>query len=168
MTEWSLIVESDTRIDESMITNPEVRDAIAEPFVAAVLQAAAKHMEVSGEVSVSFVTDEEIHELNRDYRDVDRPTDVLSFALQEGEDFPQPDDGTGAMWGDIVVSVPTALRQASEYGHSIKREIGFLLVHGFLHLLGYDHQTPEEETEMLQIQEEVLEGIGLSRTMESR
>uniref|UniRef100_UPI003556CF13 rRNA maturation RNase YbeY n=1 Tax=Alicyclobacillus tolerans TaxID=90970 RepID=UPI003556CF13 len=131
-------------------------------FVQRVLDAAGKQLDVEGEVSVSFVDDEEIHQLNRDYRNVDRPTDVLSFALEEGEDFPV-EEGEPVLLGDIVVSIPTAISQAQDYGHSVQREIGFLLVHGFLHLLGYDHQDEEAEREMFQIQEDVLTGLGLTR-----
>ncbi|GAA4706247.1 rRNA maturation RNase YbeY [Brevibacillus fulvus] len=134
------------------------------------LQTAAELEEVSGEVVVTLVDDERIHELNRQYRGVDRPTDVLSFAMNEtgeGEpeifveeeelaDFPN-------MLGDIIISVPRAKEQAEEYGHSLQREMGFLAVHGFLHLLGYDHGTAEEEKEMFGRQEEVLAKIGLTR-----
>lgn len=126
-------------------------------FTERVLDAAAQWLGVSGEVSVSFVDDSEIHELNRTYRDVDRPTDVLSFPMDDG------DTGTVPLLGDIVVSIQTALRQAAEYGHSPERETGFLLVHGFLHLTGFDHDTKEHELEMFRLQDEVLEHIGLRR-----
>jgi probable rRNA maturation factor len=136
---------------------------IDEQFVQKVLQTAGEHLNTSGEVSVSFVSDDEIHELNRTYRGVDRPTDVLSFAFLEGEeDFPVPDEGAKLL-GDIVISIPTAVRQAEEYGHSVEREVGFLLVHGFLHLLGYDHQDEDAEREMFGLQEEVLQKLGLTR-----
>jgi probable rRNA maturation factor len=141
---------------------PDAMRPVDEAFVRRVLDAAADRLGVEGEVSVSFVDDEEIHALNRAYRGVDRPTDVLSFALEEGDDFPAP-DGTLPVLGDIVISVPTAVRQAAEYGHSVERETGFLLVHGFLHLLGYDHDTEEAEREMFGLQEEVLQGLGLTR-----
>ncbi|MED4754197.1 rRNA maturation RNase YbeY [Brevibacillus choshinensis] len=134
------------------------------------LEAAAVHEEVSGEVVVTIVSNERIHELNRDYRDVDRPTDVLSFAMNEPgegemeifldesdlEEFPN-------MLGDIIISLPKAQEQAEDYGHSLDRELGFLAVHGFLHLLGYDHGSEEEEKEMFSRQEAVLEQIGLTR-----
>ena len=135
------------------------------PFVLRVLSAAQAQLNVTGEVSVSLVTDEEIHELNKTYRNVDRPTDVLSFALREGDDdgFADFEELDLEPLGDIVISVPTALLQAEEYGHSPEREIGFLLVHGFLHLLGYDHQDEPTEAEMTRIQEQVLEEVGLRR-----
>ncbi len=134
------------------------------------LEKAAELEEVSGEVVVSLVTNERIHELNRDYRGVDRPTDVLSFALNEGgeeepEIFLEEDelDKYPNMLGDIIISVPKAIAQADDYGHSFEREICFLAVHGFLHLLGYDHGSEEEEKAMFSRQEEVLQEIGLTR-----
>ncbi len=96
------------------------------------------------ELSVLLCDDQQIHALNRDYRGKDRPTDVLAFALQEGEAL----RGQEHMLGDIVISVQTARRQAREKGHSIRYEITFLLAHGLLHLLGYDHQTDAEERKM--------------------
>ncbi|SER80610.1 rRNA maturation RNase YbeY [Salisediminibacterium halotolerans] len=114
------------------------------------------------EVSVTFVRDEEIHELNQMYRDKDRPTDVLSFALNEGEADPLA-DGVPDLLGDIVISVDTAKRQAEEYGHTEDREYCFLAVHGFFHLIGYDHASTEEEEEMLTKQEDVLQSYGLKK-----
>ncbi|MCL6637521.1 MAG: rRNA maturation RNase YbeY [Alicyclobacillus sp.] len=149
------------RVDVDVRT--ELPPGIDESFVERVLQAAAAAEQVSGEVSVSLVSDEEIHELNRTYRGVDRPTDVLSFALQEGEPFPETEAEAGPLWGDVVVSVPTALRQADAYGHSVQRELAFLLVHGFLHLLGYDHAETADEREMFGRQEAVLAELGLTR-----
>jgi probable rRNA maturation factor len=122
---------------------------------------------VDGEVemSVSFVDDERIHEINKQYRDKDRATDVISFAMEEmgegeieiiGADFPRT-------LGDIVISIPTTKLQAEEYGHSFKRELGFLAVHGCLHLLGYDHMTEEEEKIMFTKQKDILDQYGLGR-----
>ncbi|MFZ3578642.1 rRNA maturation RNase YbeY [Virgibacillus sp. DJP39] len=117
------------------------------------------------ETSVNFVTDKEIQELNRNYRQQDKPTDVISFALQEtmedelnivGEDMP-------LMLGDIVISVERAVEQADEYNHSFERELGFLTLHGFLHLLGYDHMNDEDEKKMFQKQEEILDAFELTR-----
>jgi probable rRNA maturation factor len=149
-----------------------------------------------GEVALTFVDDEEIHRLNREYRGIDRPTDVLSFAMQEMGDeelaiqyddedayeaeelegFEDDDaaegDGHGGPenpgifvepLGDIIISVPRAIAQSEEYGHSIERELGFLFVHGFLHLIGYDHGTEEEEKEMFAKQEHILQKAGLTR-----
>ena len=123
-----------------------------------------------GEVALTFVDEERIRELNREYRGIDRPTDVLSFALNEdgGEPdivFDELEDGdpVSGMLGDIVISLERAKAQSEEYGHSLEREIGFLFVHGFLHLLGYDHQTEEEEKIMFGKQEEILRRAGLTR-----
>ncbi|GEL78313.1 rRNA maturation RNase YbeY [Tenuibacillus multivorans] len=119
----------------------------------------------AAELSVTLVQNETIQEINRDYRGKDKPTDVISFALEEqgeneldivGEDLPEH-------LGDIIVSVEQAQDQAEEYGHSFNRELGFLVVHGFLHLLGYDHQTVEEEKEMFERQEHILQEFGLKR-----
>ncbi|SIS66673.1 rRNA maturation RNase YbeY [Alicyclobacillus vulcanalis] len=136
----------------------------AEPhaFVQRVLEAAAERIDASGEVSVLFVDDETIHELNRTYRQVDRPTDVLSFAMNEGEDLVDPDE-IDPILGDIVVSIDRAREQAEAYGHSLARELAFLLVHGFLHLNGYDHDEPSREREMFALQEDILNEIGLPR-----
>lgn len=135
----------------------------AETFTARVLTAAAEQLDVAGEVSVLYVNDEAIHELNRTYRGVDRPTDVLSFAMLEGDEaFPELEDSLD-MLGDVVVSVDTAKRQAEEYDHSLERELAFLLVHGFLHLNGYDHEDEAAEREMFGLQETILASIGLPR-----
>lgn len=134
------------------------------------LDAAARKEGVTGEVSLTFVGNERIHELNREFRGVDRPTDVLSFAMNEqGEDeldiFVDEDEleQFPNMLGDIVISIPKAHEQAADYGHSFERELGFLAVHGFLHLIGYDHMTHADEKEMFSRQEEILQSIGLTR-----
>ncbi|MEK4564520.1 rRNA maturation RNase YbeY [Alkalihalobacillus sp. FSL R5-0424] len=127
---------------------------------------ASKVQELTGEyeVSVSFVDDEEIRELNKEHRGKDQGTDVLSFALNEGEDdVVEPIDGMPNLLGDIIVSVPRISSQAEDYGHSFERELGFLVVHGFLHLLGYDHLTEQDEKEMFGRQEEILTSYGLVR-----
>lgn len=116
------------------------------------------------EVSVTIVDNETIHQMNQEYRQVDRPTDVLSFPLWEpDEEWIVSEEEPEVHLGDIVISLPKAEEQATEYGHSLGREIGFLATHGFLHLLGYDHETKEEETEMFTKQEEILKQIGLQR-----
>ena len=114
------------------------------------------------EVSISIVDDERIQELNRDYRDKDRVTDVLSFALNEGEEYVTM-EGMPDILGDIVISLPAAKRQALAYGHSLEREIAFLSVHGFLHLTGYDHGNDEEEKKMFTRQEEILSAHGIKK-----
>lgn len=134
------------------------------------LQYAADMEEVAqdAEISVTFVTNERIQEVNREYRDKDQPTDVISFALEEmGEGeieiigIEQP-----PVLGDIIISIQRAKEQAEEYGHTFLRELGFLAVHGFLHLLGYDHMTEEDEKVMFTKQKEILNSYGLKRTSE--
>ena len=118
----------------------------------------------AAEVSLTLVDDARIHELNREYRGVDRPTDVLSFALtEEDEDEPEIVGYADDVLGDIVISVERAVAQAEEYGHSLEREIVFLAVHGTLHLLGYDHVSDPERQLMRQKEEEVMAAIGLRR-----
>lgn len=122
-----------------------------------------------GEVAVTLTDDQQIHELNRLYRDVDRPTDVLSFAMNEAGDddldiiYDEDEEDIPDMLGDIIISIPRAIEQAKEYGHSFERELGFLAAHGFLHLIGYDHSTEEEEKQMFSKQELVLESLDLLR-----
>ena len=114
------------------------------------------------EVSVTFTDNEGIRELNAAHRNIDRPTDVLSFPLFEKEDLDYATDGDAL--GDIVISLQRAREQANEYGHSFEREVAFLTVHSMLHLLGYDHEISEEdEKEMFFKQEEILKTIGLNR-----
>lgn len=123
-------------------------------------------IEGNAEVSLTFVNDDRIQALNQSYRNTDRPTDVLSFALQEGEAEPVAvgtADGLPRVLGDIVVSVPTAKDQAAAYNHSFLRELGFLTMHGFLHLLGYDHMTSEDERSMFSRQKDLLQSYGLER-----
>lgn len=127
--------------------------------------AAKEGVEEDSEVSVTFVTNERIQNINREYRDKDTPTDVISFAMEEmgegeqellGVDMPR-------VLGDIIISIEKAKEQAGEYNHSFSRELGFLAVHGFLHLLGYDHETEEEEKVMFSRQKEILDEYGLKR-----
>lgn len=111
--------------------------------------------------NIIIVDNEKIHEINKEYRGVDRPTDVISFALEE-EVFPTV-EGDIRMLGDIYISINKAREQAKEYGHSFEREISFLALHGFLHLLGYDHMKEEDEKVMFQRQDEILNGFGINR-----
>ena len=107
-----------------------------------------------GELSVLITDDETVRELNRDHAGEDRPTDVLAFSLREGEDFPSP-DGVLRL-GEVIISYPTALRQAAEAGRPVEAEIDHLLVHGVLHLLGYDHAEPAEAERMREREGELL------------
>ncbi len=114
------------------------------------------------EINVTIVDDEEIKELNRDFRDIDKSTDVLSFPLGEDGVYDYNPETDALMLGDIVISADHALMQAELYGHGIDREIAFLTVHSMLHLLGYDHvNNLEEEKEMFYKQEEILKSMGL-------
>lgn len=116
------------------------------------------------EVSVSFVDDNEIHKLNKQFRDMDRPTDVLSFPLGENGVYDVNNETGASLLGDIVISIETALRQAELYGHSLEREIGFLTVHSMLHLLGYDHEESKlQERIMREKEETILNSLGISR-----
>ncbi len=114
----------------------------------------------TAEISVLICDGPVIHELNREYRDVDAPTDVLSFALNEGEDDVPEEESE---LGDIVINLDRAVEQAEEFGHSKEREMAYLAVHGFLHILGYDHYDPEEKKEMRAAEEAILSACGLER-----
>ncbi len=116
------------------------------------------------EISVTFVDDETIHQLNKEHRNVDRSTDVLSFPLGENGVYDKNLETGASLLGDIVISVPTAVRQADTYGHTLQREIGFLTVHSMLHLLGYDHVDGGiEAVRMREKEEHVLSELGLKR-----
>ena len=108
---------------------------------------------------VTIVNNDQIHVLNREYRKVDRPTDVISFAFLDDKNEIQPKDGSPISLGEIIISYEKAEEQAKEYGHSLLREMSFLFVHGMLHLLGYDHMKKEDETVMFKLQDEILGGL---------
>ena len=109
-----------------------------------------------------IVDNEYIHEINKTYRGIDRETDVITFALEDEDSIIVPDDVVRNL-GDIYISIDKARSQAEEYGHGLLRELSFLAVHGFYHLLGYDHMNPEDEKVMFEKQEEVLEEYGIVR-----
>ena len=138
--------------------------------------AAQKTGKENKEMAVTFISNERSHELNLEYRDTDRPTDVISLeykpeldiAVDEEDLLDHPElaemlEDFDAYIGELFISVDKAREQAEEYGHSFEREMGFLAVHGFLHINGYDHYTPEEEAEMFELQEEILTAYGLTR-----
>ena len=116
-------------------------------------------------ISVSIVNDEMIHQVNKEYRGVDRPTDVISFAFLDNDVNRDKLLKSNAMvdLGEIYISLPRAEEQAQDYAHSLKRELSFLFVHGLLHLLGYDHMQPEDEKVMFKLQEEILSSKGITR-----
>jgi probable rRNA maturation factor len=166
-------------------TNEQEQHPIGEDLIAKLqhlLEIAGVSEEIAGgEVALTFVDDEEIRRLNQEYRGIDRATDVLSFPLfEKGVEEPvinyeeleelDAENGTTEQFaeeellGDIVISVERAIAQSAEYGHSVTREIGFLFVHGFLHLIGYDHELGEEEEKlMFARQEAILLQAGLTR-----
>jgi len=113
------------------------------------------------ELSCIFVDDKKIHEINKEYRQVDRPTDVISFALEDNEVLLL--EGMPRNLGDIFISIDRAKVQAEQYGHSIKREMCFLFTHGLLHLLGFDHMDKQEEKEMFEMQDTILDTLKIGR-----
>ncbi|GAF40795.1 metalloprotease [Agrilactobacillus composti DSM 18527 = JCM 14202] len=118
------------------------------------------------EMSITFVSPEEIQKVNQDYRQVDRPTDVISFAIEDEDDGIESLEaqlGIPRNIGDLIIAPAIAKEHATNYGHSYHRELGYTVVHGFLHLNGYDHIKPEDEKKMIALQEEILESYGLKR-----
>ncbi|MBR3049548.1 MAG: rRNA maturation RNase YbeY [Bacilli bacterium] len=111
--------------------------------------------------NIIIVDNEYIHNLNKEYRNIDRETDVITFALEDDDSIIVGDEVR--VLGDIYISIDKAREQAKEYNHSLKRELSFLAVHGFYHLLGYDHETKEEEEVMFKKQEAVLDECGIKR-----
>jgi len=136
-----------------------------EQVLRSVLQKTAEVYDIKAhtEVSVVLSDDDYIQNLNRQYRGKDCPTDVLSFALNEGEEPDIIDGPEEVLLGDIIISLDTAVRQADEYGHSLERELAYLTVHGILHLLGYDHMNEEDKQEMRQEEEHILSLLGIQR-----
>lgn len=138
-----------------------------------ILNYAGKYIELADdtEMSVTFVNNDEIQEINKKYRGVNRATDVISFAIEDGDDdtdFPVIMDDEMAQEipeniGDIFVSIDKIAEQAEFLDHSYERELGFLVVHGFLHLNGYDHMKPEDEAVMFPLQRKILDDYGLTR-----
>ena len=129
----------------------------------AIIEKALKTLGIEDDVEVScvLVDDERIHEINREYRHIDRSTDVISFAMEDNDQFYV--EGMPRTLGDIFISVDHAKKQAEEYGHSLRREMCFLFTHGILHLLGYDHMTDEQEKEMFGLQDQILGALSIER-----
>lgn len=148
-------------VDETQSVSSETVQLIDD-----ILKFAKDYLKLSSviECSVSFVDNERIREINRDYRGKDVATDVISFALDDDDSDVSlmPSDMTHHL-GDIIISIDKAKEQAQAYNHSFEREIGFLALHGFLHLNGYDHMSEEEEKEMFSLQDEILKAMGLDR-----
>ena len=129
----------------------------------AIIEQALKTLGIEDDVEVScvLVDDERIHEINREYRHIDRSTDVISFAMEDNDQFYV--EGMPRTLGDIFISVDHAKKQAEEYDHSLRREMCFLFTHGILHLLGYDHMTDEQEKEMFGLQDQILGALNIER-----
>lgn len=153
-------------IDETKkVTDDQLRE------VEELLQFAADYLKLGEdtEISVSFMDNQAIQVINREYRGKDTPTDVISFALEEegAQEMPIFFDEEMLPFprnlGDILISTERALTQAQEYEHSYERELGFLAIHGFLHLNGYDHMEEAQEKEMFELQKEILDAYGLKR-----
>lgn len=130
-------------------------------YVKKVLNATLKHENINNAVfSVIFVDEETIQNINRDYRNIDRVTDVISFAFEDNGKLVYNDV---RLLGEIYICIPRMKEQAIEYGHSEKRELSFLAVHGLLHLLGYDHMKKDDEEKMFALQELILDGQNIKR-----
>lgn len=139
-------------------TNEEIREL---ETIKKLMTFAIKHENLENvEFNIIIVDNEYIHALNREHRGIDRETDVITFALEDYEDITYEDY---RLLGDIYISIDKARSQAKEYGHSFLRELSFLAVHGFLHLLGYDHMTEEDEKVMFARQEMILDEAGIKR-----
>lgn len=152
--------------------NEIVVDNELEAFVTQVVDKVLEYegCEEDYEVSISFVNNEEIKSLNMEYRGIDKETDVLSFPMIEFSEEELEDEDEDAEYideelalGDIVISIEKTLEQSREYGHGFKRELAFLLVHGMLHLLGYDHEVEASEGEIFEKQEEILKEMNLTK-----
>lgn len=128
-----------------------------------IIETTLNHLNIEDDVELSclLIDDKQIHEINKQYRDIDRSTDVISFALEDSEDFIV--EGMPRSLGDIFISVEHAMAQAKEYEHSLHREMCFLFTHGLLHLLGYDHMNEEDEKEMFSLQKEILGMLHIER-----
>lgn len=143
------------------IFNETKKDILELVDVRKVIDIAIKNQKLDNlEFNIIIVDNNYIHELNKNYRNIDRPTDVITFALEDYEDGIKLEH---RMLGDIYISIDKAISQAEEYGHDLRREICFLAVHGFLHLLGYDHMEKEEEEIMFSLQEEILNEANITK-----
>ena len=143
------------------IFNETKKDILELVDVRKVIDIAIKNQKLDNlEFNIIIVDNDYIHELNKNYRNIDRPTDVITFALEDYKDGIKLEH---RMLGDIYISIDKAISQAEEYGHDLRREICFLAVHGFLHLLGYDHMEKEEEEIMFSLQEEILNEANITK-----
>ena len=147
MNEISITNKTNETVDSSLLNN--------------IIDYALKHEKIdNGVVNVMIVNNEEIKSINKRYRGIDNPTDVISFALEDDDTFVSIPI---RVLGDIYISIDKVYEQAKEYGHSVKRELAFLTVHGILHLLGYDHMNKEDEIVMFKKQDEILDNFNIRR-----
>lgn len=145
--EFEIFNETDTKIDENTIK--------------ALMEYALKYLEVDNAIfNIIIVDNEKIREINKEYRNIDRETDVISFALEDAKDFIYKDF---RLLGDIYISIDKVFEQSKLYNHSFLRELSFLSVHGLLHLLGYDHMKKEDEEVMFKLQDVILDNFGIKR-----
>lgn len=148
--------------EQDKIPIPEYAERLIEDCTREALS--EEEIDEDAEVSVTFVDNERIRELNAEFREIDRETDVLSFPIGDEEGFEVDPDNDAIILGDIVISLEKAREQAEEYSHSFKRELAFLITHSLFHLMGYDHVNGgEEERIMFAKQERVLERLGITR-----
>ena len=148
MNDVGIFNETDIELEELNSLNGLIEYAIKEEKLGNII------------FNVILVDEQKIHELNRQYRNIDRPTDVITFALEDNPDIVYEDF---RLLGDVYICVDKVFSQAKEYGHSVLRELSFLTIHGFLHLLGYDHIEKEAEVIMFKKQEDILNGYGIKR-----
>jgi probable rRNA maturation factor len=151
--------QAEIEFDVDVQVAPEFVDLVAVERLRAAARAVLRHESRTGELALVITDDEGIRSLNRDFLDVDAPTDVLAFPTQGGEGPFVAAPGTGSYLGDVIISYPRAEAQAREQGHATAQELDLLIVHGVLHLLDYDHASAEEEAAMWARQEAVLESL---------
>ncbi len=144
---YEIVNQTNEKIDELTIVDSLVQQVVK------------KFDLQNSEFNIILVDNEYIHKLNKEYRNIDRETDVITFALEDDKDVCLDH----RILGDIYISIDKAHSQSLEYGHSFLRELSFLTVHGMLHLLGYDHMTKEDEAVMFKLQDEILESVGINR-----
>ncbi|WP_125604452.1 rRNA maturation RNase YbeY [Lapidilactobacillus bayanensis] len=154
-----------------IINEQHVLPVEREEWIRNLVEFAANKLDLpaDAEMSISLITDDKIREINREYRDKDRVTDVISFAIEDDEsDLPDFEELAAELniprnIGDLFIAPEHVKEQAVEYDHTFDREFGYTIVHGFLHLNGYDHIEPEDEKVMIKLQEEILDSYGLKR-----
>ena len=150
-------------IDFALVNEVEGFDEDYQQIYLEIIKETVNQLEIDEDLEISciLVDDQKIHEINKENRNIDRSTDVISFALEDNEQYYV--SGMPRSLGDIFISIDHAKMQAEEYGHSLKREMCFLFTHGLLHLLGFDHMEAEDEKEMIAMQKTILEALAIGR-----